>query len=289
MLQAGQAPNLRAGALTLAEAGVTLFPCAPGGKQPLTSRGFHDASNHPGQVAQWWRQWPDANIGLPTGAVNGVVVVDVDVHPGGSGYGAFGRAHTAGFTEGWAWQVRTPSGGLHAFYPYDPGAKDGQRSWQVAGAHVDFRGDGGYVIAAPSCVAVEGALRAYELVAVTQTQPRPIDSTGLRAFLDPPRLLRPPASAPARGTRPDRLAAWVASRPEGSRNHGLFWAACRLAEDGHRVDSAMSTLGDAAVSAGLSEREAVATIRSAYRIATRLAPDGAADTRPTRAVEAVRL
>ncbi|GEP40111.1 DNA primase [Nocardioides psychrotolerans] len=285
-LQAFAAPDLPTAATALAQAGVPVFPCVPGGKQPLTSRGFHDASADPAQVTAWWRRWPDANLALPTGAASGLDVVDVDVHLGGNGYSAFERARSAGLVEGWSWLVRTPSTGLHAYFLRTSASE--QRSWQVPGKHVDFRGDGGYIVLPPSRVAQpDGALREYELIAVAQHQPRPVNAAGLRAFLDPPRPIRSPVNMSAVGARPARLAAWVASRPEGARNHGLFWAACRMAENGHGFDAASTLLGDAASSAGLTEREALATIRSAYRFATRLGPAHAA--RPTRAVEAVGL
>jgi hypothetical protein len=60
-----------------------------------------------------------------------------------------------------------------------------------------------------------------------------------------------------------------------------------MAEDGHRYDTTLSMLGDAARSAGLPEREAETTIRSAYRIVSRLSP--ASRPGPTRTVEAVAL
>jgi hypothetical protein len=286
LVHAATAPDLATAAFTLAGAGVPVFPCVSGGKQPLTNRGFHDASTDQQKVTSWWRRWPDANLALPTGAASGLDVVDVDVHPGGSGYPAFERARSAGFVEGWAWLVRTPSTGLHAYFLRTSATE--HRSWQVPGKHVDFRGDGGYIVLPPSKVAQpDGALRGYELIAVAQHQPHPVDAAGLRAFLDPPRPMRAPANMPAAGARPDRLAAWVASRPEGARNHGLFWAACRMVEDGHSFVAAASLLGDAACSSGLAESEALTTIRSAYRIATRLGPVSAA--RPTPAVEAVGL
>jgi len=210
-----------------------------------------------------------------------VDVVDVDVHTTGSGFAAFERARSAGLAEGWAWLVRTPSGGVHAYYLRGPASE--QRSWQVPGQHVDFRGDGGYIVAPPS--RVEG--RAYEVIAVGAHRAAPVDAAALRRFLEPPRPTRPPASMPAVGARPDKLADWVASRPEGARNHGLFWAACRMVEEGHPFDSTANLLGDAARSAGLSEQEAMTTVRSAYRIASRL---GAAHiARPTAAAEAVAL
>lgn len=154
--------------------------------------------------------------------------------------------------------------------------------------HVDFRGDGGYIIVPPSrVVTAPGESRTYETIAVAQHQPGHVDAAGLRRFLDPPRPARPPADLPDVGARPDKLAAWVASRPEGARNHGLFWAACRMVEGGHSVDSTAAVLGEAAQSAGLGDREALTTIRSAFRITTRLG--AASPARTTRAAEAVGL
>ena len=56
-----------------------MFPCVPGEKRPLVRRGFHDATANAAQVSEWWSRWPQANIGIPTGAASGVEVVDVDV------------------------------------------------------------------------------------------------------------------------------------------------------------------------------------------------------------------
>jgi hypothetical protein len=60
-----------------------------------------------------------------------------------------------------------------------------------------------------------------------------------------------------------------------------------MAEGGHHVNTTLSMLGDAARSTGLTEREAETTIRSAYRIATRLSP--VSRLGPTPAAEAVTL
>ncbi len=154
--------------------------------------------------------------------------------------------------------------------------------------HIDFRGDGGYIIAPPSWVtSADGHIRPYKLITVSQHQAEPVDAAALKTFLEPARPTRPPTGMPAVGTRADKLAAWVASRPKGARNHGLFWAACRRVEEGHPYDSTATLLGDAARSAGLSDHEATTTIRSAYRIASRLGATTIA--RPTNAAEAVAL
>ncbi|WP_373286287.1 bifunctional DNA primase/polymerase [Microbacterium nanhaiense] len=80
LIRVDRSPNLALAARSLAAAGVPVFPCLVEGKRPLTRRGFLDASNDPEQVAAWWSRTPNANIGIPTGAASGVVVVDVDVH-----------------------------------------------------------------------------------------------------------------------------------------------------------------------------------------------------------------
>ncbi len=262
VVAASSAPSLEDGALAYAQAGAAVFPCQPGGKAPLTQRGFLDASRDVRQVAAWWRRWPEANIGLPTGAVSGVDVVDIDVHEGGTGFAGFERARQAGLVASWAWLVRTPSGGVHAYYPH--GSE--QRSWSLGTAHVDFRGEGGYVVAAPSRVrSTDGAVREYELLTVAHHSPAPVDAAQLRELLSPPRREPAAGAAPVVGASPQHLAEWVASRPEGGRNGGLFWAACRMVEDGFDRDSVLGLLGEAAKRAGLGERETAATIRSAFR------------------------
>jgi len=79
-----------------ANLGIPVFPCVPGGKQPLTPNGFHDATSAARIIHAWWQRTPDANIGLPTGASTGILVVDIDVHPGGNGFAAFERARAEG-------------------------------------------------------------------------------------------------------------------------------------------------------------------------------------------------
>lgn len=287
MKRVAEESSLAAAALRYANLGIPVFPCVPGGKQPLTPNGFHDASSVARVVHGWWQRTPDANIGLPTGAPTGVLVVDVDVHSGASGFAAFERARSEGFGDAWAWLVRTPSGGLHAYYPNVSGQE--QRSWQVPGAHVDFRGDGGYIIAPPSRLEVDGTLRSYDVIAVATHSPQPVVAAELRRFLEPPRPARPlpPPGMPATGCRPDALARTVALAPEGGRNRTLFWASCRMVESGLSHADAMSWLMPAAQYAGLPDREIETTVNSAFRIASRLGPGSRPG--PTPASEGIHL
>src|SRR3954449_3862365 len=96
-------PTLAGAAIRYANLGIPVFPCVPRGKQPLTPNGFHDATSSARTVHHWWQRTPDANIGLPTGASTGILVVDIDVHAGGSGFAAFERARSAGLAQHWGW------------------------------------------------------------------------------------------------------------------------------------------------------------------------------------------
>lgn len=248
----------------LAAAGVPVFPCVPDGKRPATVHGFHDATSDPGRVAAWWQRWPGANIGVPTGAASGLVVVDVDVHGPVNGFAAFEQATYAGLIDGWTVMVDTPSGGMHAYYPATPGVT--QPCWQAARTGIDFRGDGGYVIAPPSTVPSDAELLRYRLRTVNTEPAGVLEAERLRDFVDPRPAPASRTTAPAGyGADASRLAAWVASRVEGERNRSLFWAACRLAENGIRPSDALDVLSAAAGRAGLAEREISATVRSAYR------------------------
>ena len=263
LLRMNAAWPLSAAARELASAGVPVFPCVAFGKRPATGHGFHDATTDLDQVEEWWRQSPGANIGVPTGAASGAVVVDVDVHGPVDDRTSFDRAIRAGLAEGWELLVRTPTGGMHAYYPATPCTE--QRSWQAARAGIDFRGDGGYIIVPPSARSIQGTTVAYQVEQVNTGPATTLDAQRLRDFLDP----RPtPQSTPAglgRGVDVSRLATWVAARGEGERNRGLFWAACRLAENGLPASDALDVLTAAAGHAGLGNREVATTVRSAYR------------------------
>ena len=260
--------SLSDAAVAYARAGMAVFPCVPGEKRPLTEHGLTDATADPARIASWWRRWPQANIGLPTGRSGGFDVLDIDVHPGGSGFPALRRARHAGLVDGWAVLIRSPSGGVHLYFPVEPERE--QRSWALPSAHVDFRGAGGYVIAPPSHITDgHGRGRGYRLIA-THRDPQPVEAGKLRRLLDPPRPRPRVRPAMARdGQSGERLGAWLAAQPEGNRNRALFWAACRQAEAGVPQDEARNVLGSAAERTGLGEREIDATLASAYRTTTR--------------------
>jgi putative DNA primase/helicase len=184
-LESLSAANL-AIALALAAQGKPVFPCKQN-KRPYTPNGFKDASTSTPQIEMWWRCFPDALPGLPTGGASGVFVVDIDVasgKPGLESLAALERefgALPAGF------KVRTPSGGLHFHYAM-PANRDVRNSVSRIAEAIDVRGTDGYVIA-PGAMLSDG--RCY---AVLSAEPPPEAPTWLLE-----KMLKPPAVLPVSG------------------------------------------------------------------------------------------
>ena len=63
--------------------GLAVFPCKATDKTPFTKNGFYAASKDPEQIRAWWTQYPGALVGVPTGQVNGIDVIDIDPRNGG--------------------------------------------------------------------------------------------------------------------------------------------------------------------------------------------------------------
>jgi hypothetical protein len=132
---------IRHAALKIAGRGKPVFPCK-GNKAPCTPRGFKDATTDPGRVTALWNRYGGEKIGLLTGEASGIFVVDVDrlealeeLDP------ELLQALRETLT------IRTPSGGRHFYLNHVPGITN-KRGTLPAG--IDIRGEGGYVIAAPS-------------------------------------------------------------------------------------------------------------------------------------------
>jgi putative DNA primase/helicase len=134
-------------ALDYATRGWPVFPCHPGIKRPLTVHGLHDASADPTTIESWWRRWPDAWIGVPTGEAIGAVVLDIDVkRPAANGYDTLDDLGFGILPD--APMAHTTSGGLHVYFKPPPGGLRNTtgKLGRGIGAGLDWRGDGGYVI-----------------------------------------------------------------------------------------------------------------------------------------------
>jgi hypothetical protein len=247
-------------ALGCAQKGWPVFPCQPGQKTPATAHGYRDATTDYRQIRQWFDAHPDYNLAIATGAP-GPDVLDVDDRgPAGSGYPALQKLRSAGLLTNAGTYVRTPGGGLHAYF-----SGSAQRTAHLPGQHLDFMAAGGYVLAPPSQVGG----KHYEYLWDYDREGF-LDWDAATSLLQPARDPRHPEPRLAgRGTaaisagQVGALARWVAAQPEGNRNAGLFWAANRALEANHAAD--LSPLAAAARQAGLQDTEIDRTLNSARR------------------------
>lgn len=88
------------------------------------------------QITAWWEQYPEANIGIITGKVSGITVIDIDSYkPGAPDISAFPPTFT----------IKTGNGGYHLYYQYQPGLTISAGAYpQYPG--LDMRSDGGFVV-----------------------------------------------------------------------------------------------------------------------------------------------
>lgn len=146
-------PRLLDAALKYASWGWPVFPLKPGTKQPATPHGFKDATTDHEHIVNWWRKYPGANIGLPTG--HRFDVIDIDTPVGPITYTqllAEEDPHTGtGVIPDTHGQAATANGGLHLYVPAT-GAGNGAR----IAPGIDYRGKGGYVVAPPSTLRQPG-------------------------------------------------------------------------------------------------------------------------------------
>lgn len=161
-----------------AESGWPVFPCRPGpephpetgeiltAKSPYTTMGFRSASRLPRIIDRWWADHPDAMIGIPTGELTGVWVLDVDVADGKQGEATLTELVAEHGPLPTTREARTASGGRHIYFQHHPGV----RNRGALGRGLDVRGDGGFVIA-PGSQLVDG--RRYEWINDEQPAPAP--------------------------------------------------------------------------------------------------------------------
>lgn len=213
------------------------------------------------QVRGWWRRWPTANVGIVTGAVSDLLVLDVDPGHGGETSLDLLRRR-CGLPE--TLMARSGSGGTHFYYRH-PGVTIGPSAGKL-GAGLDIRCDRGLIVAPPSAHK-SGTPYCWVDVSVPVA---PCPRWLVRALLPPPK--RPPQPVVVSGDVSrfaravlDRAAVKVRQAPEGAK-HDVLWrqafhlgtfVGAGLFDESTAERVLMDALGDRAK----SEKAAVATVR----------------------------
>lgn len=181
------------------------IPIAANSKRPLVKwQQFQQTPADEATLTTWHQQYPGCNWALITGAVSGVIVLDVDARRGGEA-SLRGRHLPPTRT------TRTPGGGVHYYYQRPSGTVPCVPDILPG---CDLKADGGYVLVPPS--SIDG--RAYEVVLDAPEAPAP-------AWLTT--LLRAANRGSTAGLRPKALQL-LGGVGEGQRNETCARLAGRL-------------------------------------------------------------
>ena len=124
----------------------SVIPVRPHDKRPaIRWQEFQQRQATRTEIEGWFKQWPDANVAIVTGAISGLVVLDIDPEHDGEGslagliqeHGPLPRTIEA----------TTGGGGRHLYFSH-PGGLVRNKVGLAPG--IDLRGDGGCVVAPPS-------------------------------------------------------------------------------------------------------------------------------------------
>ena len=185
-------------ALHYAQNGWAVFPIAPNKKTPLTKHGFKDATLDPETLTRLFAQ--PCNLGVVTGTRSTLCVLDIDVRDGKPGRDTLHAWEQQHGPLPSTRSATTWSGGQHYYFrcPTALPSKTG------LGEGIDFKADGGYVLAPPSVIddkpyAWDEELPLAELPAWLLTK-----ITGRKLVLDAKGQLPP-------GTQDDQLHALACS------------------------------------------------------------------------------
>ena len=217
------------------------------------------------QVAEWWTRAPEANVGIVTGEVSGIIVQDLDGPEGLS------TAHRNGIPV-------TPTSrtghGLHLIYRH-PGHEVPNSSKRLPG--VDVRGDGGYIVAPPS-VHPSGAVYQWQVTPDTALADAPdwfyaaLDNSEWDWLQETLRSEARSISTPTGGYWEKALAnelQRLSTAVIGNRNNSLVQSAYRMGQivaAGHLDEGEVEgKLYLVARAIGLDEGETRRTIQSGLR------------------------
>ncbi len=206
------------------------------GKAPITTHGLHDASADESTVRRWWGQTPRANIAIRTGAVSNLVVLDVDSDKGGedSLVALEGKCGLLPETI----ESQTGGGGRHVLFAHPGGDMTIGNATNLGGyVGLDVRGDGGYIIAAPS-LHVSGRRYRWEVEHLPEDVPLAAMPDWLLAM-----MVRPAPRTAAPVAKPSGVGWTEISRAAEALGR-LAPFRCESYEDWVQVGMSLTPLGD---------------------------------------------
>lgn len=118
--------------------------CQNIGKHPRTKNGLNDATTRLDVIEDWWKKWPNSNIGIQTGVSSDLAVLDIDIK--NNGYRSLAKLIEENKDLPETIKSSTGSGGMHILFKYSGGIRNLTEFYPG----IDVRGEGGYIVAPPS-------------------------------------------------------------------------------------------------------------------------------------------
>lgn len=151
-------------ALKYQNRGLSVIPVRPDKKPYIPWTDYQTRRATVEELKGWWKSWPNANVGIVTGALSGVFVIDCDSEQ------AYQKIQDLLPDSFITCIARTPRG-YHIYLVYPKEGHIGNATGIMPG--VDVRGEGGYIIAPPS---INGEGKAYawmDGLSVDEVEPAP--------------------------------------------------------------------------------------------------------------------
>ena len=109
---------------------------------------MHDPPPMPDQIRDWWGIWPNANIGIASGRISGIIVIDADPR-NGSNETLRARVKELGRLSR-SVKARSGGGGTHRVYNYPDFTVKSNSKGKLLGPGLDVLSDGTYFVAPSS-------------------------------------------------------------------------------------------------------------------------------------------
>lgn len=238
-------------AMFYAQNNIKTFPVKRQDKKPLCANGFKSATTDKVGLQEWNNKFPNCNVGIPTGKINNIFVVDVD---GEQGFESLNRLELI-YGKLDAPTVITGKG-KHLYFKM-PENIEIKCSMSKIADHIDIRANGGYVVAPPS-IHENGHQYTWKNFVPNQEFPEA-----------PSWLISLITNAEKQTSPVSDVLEEISSTPQGQRNDTLYRRAISLINRSRKeylnMEKVKENIIDAAMQSGLSKEEATKTFDNALK------------------------
>ena len=158
--------------------GFNIFPLSENTKIPAVKggNGCLDATHDEEIIAEWLKQYPNCNLGIATGEVSNLIVVDIDVKDNAGGFESVEQLAAEELKFPPTAKVKSPSGGRHLYYTYHTKIQTNSVGRVAPG--IDIRSNGGSITAPPS--SIDGKKYEWVIPSIRNSPPANVASLPTR-------------------------------------------------------------------------------------------------------------